>query len=106
MRSFINNVAAEISRMAAFALSSTKSDFIGSVSLSILPSELTGEYYSRQGEFALVAALSRNTVADNGIDKSRTSLSSSRCACCLRVLVRNDIDKLSKEPDRNAGLMW
>jgi hypothetical protein len=48
MRSFINNVAAEISRMDAFALSSTKSDFIGSVSFSVLPSELGGEYYSCQ----------------------------------------------------------
>lgn len=32
MRSFINNIAAEISRMDAFALSSSKSDFIGSIS--------------------------------------------------------------------------
>ena len=32
MKSFINNVAAEISRMDVFALSSSKSDFIGSIS--------------------------------------------------------------------------
>ena len=32
MRSFINNIGAEISRMDAFALSSSKSDFIGSIS--------------------------------------------------------------------------
>jgi signal transduction histidine kinase/CheY-like chemotaxis protein len=32
MRSFINNIAAEISRMDAFAISSSKSNFIGSIS--------------------------------------------------------------------------
>ena len=60
MRSFINNIAAEISRMDAFALSSSKSDFIDSVRKSSRHSHVTNKHLAEY--IPSLNALDRNSI--------------------------------------------